>query len=164
MAIHPDLRSSQAQGLSPQQTRAISAWTEQATASLQSLNLSEPRDEPVTVVDSPSGLRGASVSLAIPLDDDVPPSRVKFSGRENHQPRPSATFRRREPIRRDSLRRREALLKGKDGSRRRQRWENGASVASVRIGELIVRPAPEQPLGRTPFSQRLGHPADLSPP
>lgn len=32
--------------------------------------------------------------------------------------------RRREPIRRDSLKRRELLLKGKEGSRRRQRWEN----------------------------------------
>ncbi|TKA50820.1 hypothetical protein B0A49_12736, partial [Cryomyces minteri] len=33
-------------------------------------------------------------------------------------------YKRREPIRRDSLKRREALLKGKEGSRRRQRWEN----------------------------------------
>lgn len=133
MAIHPDLRP---QGsLSPHQTRAISAWTEQAAASLQGLTLSESRDEPVSIVDSATartGLRGASVSLAIPLDDDVPvaetrpTSRVKLVGPSGHsQQTPSVTFRRREPIRRDSLRRREALLKGKDGSRRRQRWENG---------------------------------------
>lgn len=32
----------------------------------------------------------------------------------------------RQILRRDSLKRREALLKGKEGSRRRQKWENGA--------------------------------------
>lgn len=32
---------------------------------------------------------------------------------------------RKEPLKRDSMKRREALLKGKEGSRRRQRWENG---------------------------------------
>lgn len=136
MAIHPELRSQPGQGqLSPQQNRAISAWTEQATASLQGMTISDPRDEPVSIVDSATartGLRGASVSLAIPLDDDVPvtesqfTSRVKFVGHSGQpQKTQSVTFRRREPIRRDSLRRREALLKGKDGSRRRQRWENG---------------------------------------
>ncbi|RJE27378.1 hypothetical protein PHISCL_00254 [Aspergillus sclerotialis] len=135
MAIHPELRSQGAQGhLSPQQSRAISAWTEQAAASLQGMTISDTRDEPVSIVDSATartGLRGASVSLAIPLDDDIPvtesqsTSRVKFVGRSGQpQQTQSVTFRRREPIRRDSLRRREALLKGKDGSRRRQRWEN----------------------------------------
>jgi hypothetical protein len=38
---------------------------------------------------------------------------------------PTVSFRRRESVRKDSMKRREALLKGKDGSRRRQRWENG---------------------------------------
>lgn len=38
---------------------------------------------------------------------------------------PSITPPRRPPSRRDSLRRREALLKGKEGSRQRRRWENG---------------------------------------
>ncbi|KAI7250456.1 hypothetical protein KC335_g17062, partial [Hortaea werneckii] len=33
-------------------------------------------------------------------------------------------YKRREPIRRDSQKRREALLKGKEGSRQRRRWEN----------------------------------------
>lgn len=126
MAIHPELRSQNTQGsLSPQQSRAISTWTEQATASLQGLTVSEPRDEPVADSTRP-GLRGASVSLAIPLDDDVPArttSRVKAPGQ-------SVTFRRREPLRRDSMRKREAYLKGKDGSRRRQRWENGAPHSS----------------------------------
>lgn len=127
MVIHPELRAN-GPALSPQQTRAISAWTEQATASLGGMTLSEQsRDEPISVGDAPStrtGLRGASVSLAIPLDDDVPAAeRTKEA--ETGQKNPSVTYRRREPIRRDSLKRREALLKGKDGSRRRQRWENG---------------------------------------
>lgn len=142
MAIHPELRSQGPQGhLSPQQNHAISAWTEQAAASLQGLTISGSRDEPISIVDSTTartGLRGASVSLAIPLDDDVPvtdaqsSSRVKVVGRSGEpQQTRSVTFRRREPIRRDSLRRREALLKGKDGSRRRQRWENGKCDRSI---------------------------------
>jgi hypothetical protein len=51
------------------------------------------------------------VTLSIPLDART----------ENA----SGDAKRKEPLRRDSLKRREALLKGKEGSRRRQRWENG---------------------------------------
>lgn len=140
MAIHPELRPQSATPgpLSPQQTRAISAWTEQATASLQGLTVSEPTgDEPVIVHSTARpGLRGASVSLAIPLDDEDTAtgaratSRVNRSGHPEAQESQSVRFRRREPIRRDSLRRREALLKGKDGSRRRQRWENGMTIGA----------------------------------
>ena len=36
---------------------------------------------------------------------------------------------RRPPSRRDSQRKREMLLKGKEGSRQRRRWENGKSMA-----------------------------------
>jgi len=60
------------------------------------------------------------VAFAIPLDDHATEAR----------PAPSAAakegglYRRKELVRRDSLKRREALLKGKEGSRRRQRWEN----------------------------------------
>jgi hypothetical protein len=35
---------------------------------------------------------------------------------------------RKEPLKRDSMKRREALAKGREGSRRRQRWENGTSM------------------------------------
>ncbi|OJJ46388.1 hypothetical protein ASPZODRAFT_132482 [Penicilliopsis zonata CBS 506.65] len=143
MAIHPHLPSpspTPSRGsLTPQQTRAISAWTEQATASLEDLTLSEV----VTVGDGTAAptstrrvMRGASsVTLTIPLDDHLPPAelsptpRMRLANRtpaaaENEAPKVSVSFRRREPLRRDSLKRREALLKGKDGSRRRQRWEN----------------------------------------
>lgn len=157
MAIHPELHvqsaASPSQGhLSPQQTHAISAWTEQATASLEDLTLSEPvhvggRDGD----ESPSrarsarsaALRGASIPLTIPLDDPTPApehrtteastARTRLVARstapaaETTQKVPAVSFRSREPLRRDSLKRREALQKGKDGSRRRQRWENGMS-------------------------------------
>jgi hypothetical protein len=76
----------------------IEAWS---VSALQSLNI------------SPSA-RGAGASLSIPFDtsDDVPAKSPSYKPRK-------------EPLKRDSQRRREALLKGKEGSRRRQRWENG---------------------------------------
>ncbi|KAL4877302.1 R3H-associated N-terminal domain-containing protein [Aspergillus karnatakaensis] len=140
MAIHPsfppqaDVRGP----LSAQQAQQISAWTEQAAASLESLTITESSAQSGgnTVVSEPvttrGVLRGASVSLSIPLDDPAPAtsrapaSRVKILSQalEETAQVPRVTFRRREPLRRDSLKRREALLKGKDGSRRRQRWEN----------------------------------------
>ena len=153
MAIHPELyASSPSQGhLTPQQSRAISAWTDQATASLEDLTLTDS----VTAGTSArsAGLRGAAVPLTIPLDDPVPVSQqhpattasteqtsvsrvrlVTQSGvhaTETSPKVPTVSFRRREPLRRDSLRRREALQKGKDGSRRRQRWENGMLLVLV---------------------------------
>jgi hypothetical protein len=143
MAIHPTLRSqSNAQGiLSTHQARAISAWSEQAAAHLENLTISDSvpvgeQDRPGSEFASTRGaLRGTTVTLSIPLDDPVPSTentsvpRVNILGRTSNQTQqiPSVTFRRREPLRRDSLKRREALLKGKDGSRRRQRWENGMS-------------------------------------
>jgi hypothetical protein len=64
--------------------------------------------------------------LTIPIDDQIPTvtSQVKVVSSAESRP-PTVSFRRREPLSRDSSKRREALLKGKDGSRRRQRWENG---------------------------------------
>lgn len=143
MAIHPTLSpQSNAQGtLSPQQARAISAWSEQAAAHLGNLTISDSvpaADQHRAGPESPStrgALRGTTVTLSIPLEDPVPSTgntsapRVKLLGQPSAQTQqvPSVSFRRREPLRRDSLKRREALLKGKDGSRRRQRWENGTS-------------------------------------
>lgn len=136
MAIHPTLRTQNAApgSLTAQQARAISAWTEQTTASLQNLSLSQDastREADATV----TALRGTSVSLTIPLDDHpattegrpAPRAKVANDVDDERPQRVSLTYRRREPSRRDSLKRREALLKGKEGSRRRQRWENGMS-------------------------------------
>ena len=58
----------------------------------------------LSIADSP-----ARVTLSIPL----------------HEATKSSSRKVKEPLRRDSMKRREALLKGKEGSRRRQRWENG---------------------------------------
>lgn len=62
-------------------------------------------------------LSNTGVTLSIPLDkvnDDAAAAVKKVSGAG----RPKV-------YQRDSQKRREALLKGKEGSRRRQRWENG---------------------------------------
>jgi hypothetical protein len=77
----------------------IEAWS---AAALESLSI------------SPSA-RGTGVTLPVPLDrdDDAQTSKPDYKPRK-------------EPLRRDSLKRRDALLKGKEGSRRRQRWENGS--------------------------------------
>jgi len=65
-------------------------------SALQSLNISSAR----------------GTTLSIPLDTDGTPKLPAYKPRK-------------EPLKRDSQKRREAVLKGKEGSRRRQRWENG---------------------------------------
>ena len=68
--------------------------------------------------------RGTNTGLTIPLDE-VPAKTVTLSIPAPTTAAVSPPKPRREVLRRDSLKRREALLKGKEGSRRRQRWENG---------------------------------------
>ena len=118
MAIYPTVSAyvlNNASNSSPSNPIDIEAWTEAATQSLGAVSL-----------DSPNSIPNTSVSLAIDLDE---PSRHKQDGNattarhadnftSGHRPH-------REPLRRDSQKRREALLKGKEGSRRRTRWENG---------------------------------------
>ena len=91
---------------------AIEAWATSATDAMNTLTIS-----------SPSGVRGTSVSLAIDLDEQA-----KREAAKSTLPPP---FPRRRLLRRDSLERREALLKGKEGSRRRTRWENGTSQSNA---------------------------------
>lgn len=64
-------------------------------------------EAPVAAASSPKLTRGTSVKISVPLD---------------HKTTATTT---RKILRRDSLERREALLKGKEGSRQRRRWENG---------------------------------------
>lgn len=81
----------------------VEKWTEQTTQSLNNLSIA-----------ASAGVRGTSVSLAIDLDE------------QKEAKAAAATYRpKRKLLRRDSLDRREALLRGKEGSRRRTRWENG---------------------------------------
>lgn len=138
MAIHPTLQTAAPGTLTAQQARAISAWTEQTTASLQNLTISQD----ASTVAAGTVLRGTSVSLTIPLDDHpstteprpAPRAKIANGAGEERPQRVSLSYRHREPSRRDSLKRREALLKGKEGSRRRQRWENGMSRMFGRYG------------------------------
>ncbi|KAL2121197.1 hypothetical protein VTJ04DRAFT_5224 [Mycothermus thermophilus] len=95
----------------------IEAWT---VAALQSLNIA-----PVA--------RGTGGALSIALDDEAGASSaaaaglklrgVKF-GADGEEQEDGSRRLRRTPSRRDSLRKRESLLMGKEGSRQRRRWEN----------------------------------------
>ncbi|KAI9678209.1 MAG: hypothetical protein M1817_006154 [Caeruleum heppii] len=129
MAVFP--LSSNTTTLASQASHAdIEAWTEQAAAALHSLTVSSL----TSASGNASGIshgshsnsinaRGTTVSLAIPLDEEKTRPDV-LSGRPIASAGHPSSRARREPLRRDSLKRREALLKGKEGSRRRQRWEN----------------------------------------
>jgi hypothetical protein len=85
------------------QAADIEAWTVQALESLQV---------------SPRAV-GTGVPLIIPLDEPRIRDREYVSAS-------TKTYKRRDAAVRDSQKKREILLKGKEGSRRRQRWENGA--------------------------------------
>ncbi|OCL02835.1 hypothetical protein AOQ84DRAFT_348538 [Glonium stellatum] len=121
MAIHPTATANNGTHPAPAPIPIdIEAWTEQATAALSTVTLS-----PVPPIP------GTSVTLQIPLDDlPAPrPERASAAAVTAAAAAAAAAVRagyapHREPLRRDSLKRREALLKGKEGSRRRQRWEN----------------------------------------
>lgn len=183
MAIHPSVRSEHTTSLTQQQAIDISAWTEQAAASLQVLDISDSVAEiefPISSSNAATAVRGTSNTLSIPLDGPIVKSStprvtiVRSSGEENVSTVPSNVYRRREPLRRDSMKGREALLKGKEGSRRRQRWENGALSKNLQTrsismmyfetnsSTLLGRSSSEQPLGPTASPQRLGRSADAS--
>ena len=99
----------------PAQSVDIEAWTERATEALSTVTIS-----------APSTLRGTTSYLAIPLDEHrAPETQRATEATARDSDYASSSQPRREPIRRDSLKRREALLKGKEGSRQRRRWENG---------------------------------------
>lgn len=117
MAIYPKANhyaQNGAPNASPPQPINIEAWTEEATQSLNAVSLGSAGFVP-----------GTSETLAIDLDEPIPHKQDGVSGNTRRADDASSGYRpRREPLRRDSLKRREALLKGKEGSRRRTRWEN----------------------------------------
>jgi len=92
----------------------IEAWTEQATVSLEAVTIATPGHV----------IPGTSATLAIPLDDRVAPVAPARPAGIAAAANQGGYYRRKEPVRRDSMKSREAFLKGKEGSRRRQRWEN----------------------------------------
>ncbi|GME43662.1 UV-damaged DNA-binding protein [Neofusicoccum parvum] len=102
----------------PEEPIDIEAWTADAAQALGAIHITPPAARPAA--------RGATVMLDIPLDDHVIPRAQSGENGDTTaaQAVRSGYTRRREPLRRDSLKRREALLKGKEGSRQRRRWEN----------------------------------------
>ena len=122
----------------------IEAWTVQQAADVLS----------ATSISTPLPSRGraaATVTLDIPLDDetattDSPPRALPS---QSHH----TVYKRREPVRRDSLNRRQALLKGKEGTRRRQRWEND---------RLLSNPHAQPPLP-SDWEVRPSHPSQTVP-
>lgn len=95
----------------------VEAWTDETTAAFSTMSITAQPDAP-----------GTNAPLEIPLDEHPAerPATVRMAvGSGNTQ---GTQYRRKEPLRRDSMKRREALLKGKEGSRRRQRWENGTRI------------------------------------
>lgn len=95
---------------------SIGAWAEQVTLSRNAGSLSAPQSS-----------RGNVASLAIPIDEcpRLKPADTEENALHTNTHRAAARSR-HEPPRRDSLKRRDALAKGHEGSRRRQRWENGS--------------------------------------
>ncbi|POR35576.1 Uncharacterized protein TPAR_04197, partial [Tolypocladium paradoxum] len=87
----------------------IDAWT---ISALQSLSVS-----PVA--------RGTGTPLAIPIDGHTAAAAKPAARTVAFNEAATPETPRRPPSRRDSQARREALLKGNEGSRQRRRWENG---------------------------------------
>lgn len=120
MAIHPIMIPAIQPPPASRQSANVAAWTEQAIEALQSIDLSAEAAQRVP--------RGTSVMLTAPLDERRESRAHGTGASQSHGSRQvQTTYGRSEPMRRDSLKRREALLKGKEGSRQRRRWENGTS-------------------------------------
>lgn len=107
----------------------IEAWTQDALVeTMASVNISSSAPPQSTVVTfappsskSPRSARNTASALAIPLDGDA--VATPAAAADDPAPRERIYQPKWKP-RRDSQVRREALLKGKEGSRRRQKWEN----------------------------------------
>jgi hypothetical protein len=72
-----------------------------------------------------SATKGTAVGLQIPLDGEQGKASANGEGIAAGQAVRDGPVLRRKSSTRDSMRRRDALLKGKEGSRQRRRWENG---------------------------------------
>lgn len=123
MAVLPIITGSRDKLVAPESAANAAARTEQAAESLRPGTSST--DSPETHV------RPVSVRLSIPLDSNANAtpvvSHVATAERVvvPAQSQVHTTHSKNRLIRRDSLDRREAFLKGKEGSRQRRRWENG---------------------------------------
>ena len=84
----------------------------EASAALQAVSISPQTPEKTR--------RSTSVKLSVPIDDPTAGTSTTVYGT-------------RKLLRRDSMERREALLKGKEGSRQRRRWENGEMAQGLPV-------------------------------
>ncbi|RYP51909.1 hypothetical protein DL768_002877 [Monosporascus sp. mg162] len=115
----------------------IETWT---LSALQSLSVS-----PVA--------RGTGTPLAIPIDRSAA-EKPSVTIQDPRAKSTAITPPPRPPSRRDSLRRREALLKGKEGSRQRRRWENDRllHVPNAQPPEpMDYEPRPTHPVVHVPY-------------
>ncbi|KAI7609789.1 hypothetical protein KC319_g20808, partial [Hortaea werneckii] len=115
MAIHPTVsfappEQPPAAAPPPSSIERVEAWTvSQAADVLAATSISSP-----TPAERP--VRGTVDAIDIPLDENLQAEQPPRPKRDNVH----TVYKRREPIRRDSQKRREALLKGKEGSRQRR--------------------------------------------
>lgn len=107
----------------------IEAWTVQALESLSVSPIARGTGAPLSI---PLDLAGASAPKATTPRRETPkrdtPMKLRnvvFDDKDDAEV--GFTPPGRPPSRRDSMRHREALLKGNEGSRQRRRWENGTS-------------------------------------
>ncbi|KAH8680956.1 hypothetical protein BX600DRAFT_520159 [Xylariales sp. PMI_506] len=127
----------------------IEAWT---ISALQSLSVS-------------ATARGTGASLSIPLDEQNnrrDAARPSVAIQETGMAADAITPPRRPPSRRDSMKRRDALMKGKEGSRQRRRWENGYETNLDNLDRLMHVPnvQPPQP---SDYEPRPTHPVQYVP-
>ncbi|KAK0365097.1 hypothetical protein LTR91_004146 [Friedmanniomyces endolithicus] len=109
MALLPNLRAP-SRLTPPTSLERVEAWTvSQLSSTLASTTLTP---------------RVTSITLDIPLDTTTTTTQPTSPPPRPRSEPAHTVHKHRAPIRRDSQHRREALLKGKEGSRRRQRWEN----------------------------------------
>jgi hypothetical protein len=97
----------------------VAAWTQSAVQAMNGLSLHSDPSVPATA------LQGSAVTLQIPLDGVYGKANLNGEGISAGQAVREGYTLRRKSSQRDSLRQRDALLKGKEGSRQRRRWENG---------------------------------------
>lgn len=91
--------------------------TEEITTALESVTIKSPAES--------TSPRGNAVQLSVSLDGEASQSSTSRPHISDHVATSSTIHPVRKLVRRDSMERREALLKGKEGSRQRRRWENG---------------------------------------
>jgi hypothetical protein len=96
----------------------IEAWADEAVQAVTTLRLRTPTP------DATPSIRGTTMKLEIPLDACASDGQAGGTRRGTYMPR-------RPLSRRDSMKRRDALLMGKEGSRRRQRWENSQFTRNI---------------------------------